>query len=100
MSSPVATGACGSGVARSSTASNVFIKLPVTMRTIPTVSYSAAYLNYNSDVYQLVNGNSGVQGGTDSINYFPNASTAGMTTGYPVLLAIGNGGYVDFSSEL
>ena len=100
MNSTVSNGACGAGVARASTASNVFIKLPVTMRTIPTVSYSSAYLNYNSDVYQLVNGNSGVQGGTDSINYFPNSSTAGMTTGYPVLLAIGSGGYVDFSSEL
>jgi len=100
MNSTVSNGACGAGVARASTASNVFIKLPVTMRTIPTVSYSSAYLNYNSDVYQLVNGNSGVQGGTDSINYFPNSSTAGMTTGYSVLLAIGSGGYVDFSSEL
>jgi hypothetical protein len=100
MSSTVSNGACGAGLARSSTASNIFIKLPVTMRTIPTVSYSSAYLNYNSDVYQLVNSNSGVQGGTDSINYFPNSSTASMTTGYPVLLAIGSGGYVDFSSEL
>ena len=100
MNSTVSNGACGAGLARSSTASNMFIKLPVTMRTIPTVSYSSAYLNYNSDVYQAVTSNSGVQGGTDSINYFPNSSTAGMTSGYPVLLAIGSGGYVDFSSEL
>jgi len=99
MGSTSGNGACGAGVARSSVASNVFIKLPVTMRTIPTISYNTAYLNFNSDVYQPVTSNSGVQGGTDSVNYFPNCAS-GMTTGYPVLLAMGAGGYVDFSSEL
>jgi len=101
VTSTSGNGAVGCGVARSSTASNVYIKLPVTMRTIPTVpSTSTLFLNYNSDVYTAVVSDSGIQGGTDSINFFPNASSASMTTGYSVILAIGSGGHIAFSAEL
>jgi len=99
MSSTNNNGAVGSGIGRSSTATNIYIKLPVTMRTLPTVSYNTLYINYASDVYRAVDGNSGVQGGVDSLNYFPNSSTAGVGAGVAAILSVGQGGYIDFNSE-
>jgi len=91
----------GSGIARSSTASGIYVKLSTSMRAAPTVSVNALNLWYGSDLTSAVTGNSGTNASADSLSYFANASGASMTTGGPAVLSSQSASsWIDFTAEL
>ena len=92
--------AFGSGFAQTSTAANIYVKYPQTMRSSPTANFNLIAVNDNS-VQAGVTSFGGGNIGFDSA--LLSAVTASvLTVNRPVLLLANNSasGYVDFSAEL
>ena len=96
-----AFGTLGVGNIGSSTSANIYAKLPVSMRSQPTIGYSTLRLDdqsANPAVTSLGTNRSGV----DNISQVFNASGGGLTTGRGVTIQANSStsAYIDATSEL
>jgi len=94
--------AVGAGVWYSSTGASYYVKLPTTMRTLPTVSRSGLAMIGLSAGANPVTSTNGYYAGLDTINIQTIATLGGGTNGYGSAL-IGNNSatdYIEVSAEL
>jgi len=90
----------GSGTVFSATLADIYVKLPISMRTAPTISISATQIQVGGTNFtpSAISGASGIT--TDTA--FARLTSSGMTTGQAAILINNNNaaGYFDASSEL
>jgi len=94
--------AVGAGVWYSTTGASYYVKLPTTMRTLPTVSRSGLAMVGLSAGANPVTSTNGYYAGLDTINIQTIASIGGGTNGFGSVL-IGNNSatdYIEVSAEL